>query len=178
MKEMTKKEFKESMNLNLEAHNTSEKIRGAILSKAILLEQVISLFICNYFVSLGKRDLFNELVLEKEFFTFENKIKVLEKLEIGGLMKRVRDMKGNPFRFSEDKKEFIKAIRWVREIRNAIAHKRAGLEVNEKALKIRYHFDVKDKEILLNDQFLKRFWDITSPLSNILLNMSLKLDKQ
>ncbi len=166
---MTKKEINST-----EVHN----LRSRILNYAILIEKQLEDFIRDYFIDdKNKKTKFDELILGKEFFTFEQKIKVFEKIikEYGNL--KINIWIKEVFNLGEDNKKLLKKIRYIREIRNAVAHTHPfrNSEINE--IVIKYNFDRKAKEIILNNSFDVKFFNIYLEVSDILRGLSIELFK-
>lgn len=136
-------------------------------------------FIRDYFVKEDDKKLkFAELIVGKEFFTFEQKIRVFEKI-----LREVTNIKiCSPFNgeydLTENKKDLLKKIRYIREIRNAIAHIHPFRNAGTKDIAIIYTFDKKKKEIILNEKFGMEFFDEYFKIDDILRNLSNELFKK
>jgi len=121
------------------AHN----VRSGILNYAIITEMQLEDVIMNYFVNDNNKKIkFSELVVRKEFFTFEQKIKIFEKI-----LEDLKDIKithytaKGEYDLINNKKDFVKKIRYIREIRNAIAHIHPFRNEGTKNIAIIYIFD-------------------------------------
>lgn len=154
------------------AHN----IHSRTLNYAISIEMQLEDFIRDYFIDIeDKKARFEELILGKEFFTFEQKIKVFEKiigehtnLKIMVLSKGECDLK-------DIKKELVKKIRYIREIRNAVAHNHPFRDRETDEITITYNFRNKVKKLSLNESFDIKFFNEYCEVSDILRGLSKEL---
>lgn len=158
------------------AHN----VRSGILNYAIITETQLEDVIMNYFVNDNNKKIkFSELVVRKEFFTFEQKIKIFEKI-----LEDLKDIKithyttKGEYDLINNKKDFVKKIRYIREIRNAIAHIHPFRNEGTKDIAIIYYFDNKKKEIILNEEFRMEFFSKYCIVEGILRNLSRELFKR
>jgi abortive infection bacteriophage resistance protein len=107
--------------------SNAKRIRGEIISKSIdvefFLDEIIGLFFNG--ANQKQLDIFNECILQKEFFTFGEKVKVFSFL-----------LKNHSTKFhleSDDKrKELITIIRNVMECRNKFAHEEIVVNFKER----------------------------------------------
>lgn len=159
---------------------TAHNVRSRILNYAIITEMQLEDFIRDYFVeSNDKKVKFGELIIHREFFTFEQKIKVFEKI-----LEELKDIKvihytpKGEYDLIKNKKDFVKKIRYIREIRNAIAHIHPFRDEGTNDIGIIYHFDNKKKEIILNDNFNVEFFEEYSVVEEILRHLSRELFKK
>ncbi len=137
-------------------------IRGEIIEGTLSIETYINRLIASYFIDKTDRlEEFIRNVLEKEFFTFGQKIRLMRRIS--------RD-------FQEEspglRDRFFRYLNYVMEIRNAIAHGKSdafGDLMDDKdrlsfdkldrklgtigEIKIKYFHEGKEKELELNDKF-------------------------
>jgi hypothetical protein len=131
------------------------ELRSRLMNYAIITELEIEEFIAKYFIGNDKRkELFGELILKKEFFTFEQKIRVFTKII------NENNIEIEEFGEKIDKKDLIKNINWIREVRNAIAHNHPFRNPKTNEITIKYKYDNKTKEIPLTSSFDKEFFKI------------------
>lgn len=159
---------------------TAHNVRSRILNYAIITEMQLEDFIRDYFVENdNKKLMFSELIVRKEFFTFEQKIKVFEKIleELKDIRFIHHTSKGE-YDLMKNKKDFVKKIRYIREIRNAIAHIHPFRNEGTKDIAIIYYFDNKKKEIILNDNFNMEFFNEYFMIEEILRHLSRELFKK
>lgn len=138
---------------------TAHGVRSRVLNYAILIEMRLEDFIRDYFVSEDSKKLkFSELIVGKEFFTFEQKIKVFEKIirEITNI--KIFSPYNGDYDLDKNKKELLKKIRYIREVRNVIAHIHPFRNQGTEDIAIIYKFDKKKKEIVLNQEFNMHFF--------------------
>ena len=135
----------------------AKRIRGDIISQALdvefFLNEVIELF---FMGDDNKRtDAFNECILQKEFFTFAEKLRVIKYL-----LKTYPEM----FRLSSDEKKNLKVIQAVDRVmryRNKITHEHLMVNFNEKSA---YILDKKGNN-LLSSNLIKEFYRDISYIS-------------
>ncbi|MDO8528579.1 MAG: hypothetical protein Q7S06_01650 [Nanoarchaeota archaeon] len=159
---------------------TAHNVRSRILNYAIIIEMQLEDFIRDYFVKEDNKKLkFSELIVRKEFFTFEQKINVFEKIleEIKEIKVIYYTSKGE-YDLIKNKKDFIKRIRYIREIRNAIAHIHPFRDEGTEDIGIIYPFDNKKKEIILNDKFGMEFFNEYFKIEEILRQLKKELFKK
>ena len=133
----------------------SHERRSRILNYAIMVELQIGEFLNHYFIdNENKKQQFSELILNKEFFTFEQKIRIFSKII------QQENIKIERFGRETDKKNLIKDIEYIREVRNAIAHNHPFRNPETNDITIKYKHKNKDKEIPLNDVFDKEFFNL------------------
>ena len=150
-------------------------VRSRILNYSILIEMRLEDFIRDYFVDNNDKKLrFGELVIHKEFFTFEQKIRVFEKI-IYELKDKKFDTLNGEYDLTNNKKELIKKIKHIREIRNATAHIHPFRNEGTNDIAIIYHFGGKSKEIILNDKFGMEIFKEYSEVDDILRSLSREL---
>jgi hypothetical protein len=155
-------------------------VRSRILNYAIITEMQLEDFIRDYFVKEDNKKLkFSDLIMRKEFFTFEQKIKVFEKIlqELKGITIIHYTSKGE-YDLMKNKKDLMKKIRYIREIRNAIAHIHPFRNEGTNDIAIIYYFDNKKKEIILNDKFNMEFFEEYFMVEEILRELSKELFKK
>lgn len=163
------------------AIDTSEShgVRSRILNYAIMTEMLLEDFIRDFFVDNDNKKLkFSELIVRKEFFTFEQKIKVFEKILQELEIKLVHYTSKGEYDLMKNKKDFIKKIRYIREIRNALAHIHPFRNEGTNDIAIIYPFDNKKKEIVLNDKFNMEFFEGYFMVEEILRKLSRELFKK
>jgi hypothetical protein len=147
----------------------SHNIRSRILNYAILTELLIVDFIRSYFVKeKDKAAKFNDFILNKESFTFGQKIKVFSKLLEEYKDLKLIDSQGKEFQVSKDKKDFIKKIERIRSIRNIVAHNHPFTKRESGEPYIEYTLHNKTKELILNELFDKEFFKLYCDVSWIL----------
>jgi hypothetical protein len=138
----------------------AKKIRGEVISNSLDVEFFLNEIIGLFFIgnNIKQTNIFNESILQKEFFTFGEKVKVISFL-----------LKNYPERFhldSDDKrKEIITIIRKVMECRNKFAHEEIVVNFKEKTA---YIFD-NDQQNLLSTQSINEFQRQISHLSLVYL---------
>ena len=130
-----------------------------MLNYAILTELLLADFIREYFFKEKiKATEFSNFILNKEFFTFEQKIQVFSKLleNYGDL--KLTDSHLKEFHVSENQKDLIKKIRYVQKIRNILAHNHPFTKESGEPY-VEYFSQNKTKELILNEAFDKEFFD-------------------
>jgi len=161
-------------------HEAAHGVRSRILNYAISIEMRLEDFIRDYFVDDDSKKLkFSELIVGKESFTFEQKIKVFEKIlgEITGI--EIYSPFNGEYDLAKNKKELLKKIRYIREIRNAVAHIHPFRNEGTKDIAIIYTFDKKKKEIVLNEKFNMEFFnEYFMKVDDILRNLHNELFKK
>ena len=136
----------------------SHNIRSRILNYAIMTELLLVDFIREYFVKeKDKSSKFNDFILNKEFFTFEQKIQVFSKLLEDYRELKLTDSYGKEFYIFKDKKELIKKIKYIQEIRNILAHNHPFTKKSGKPY-VEYTSHNKTKELILDGEFDKNFF--------------------
>ncbi len=160
-------------------HETAHGVRSRILNYAILIEMGLEDFIRDYFVDNDSKKIkFSELIIGKEFFTFEQKIKVFEKI-LGEMTNiEIYSPFNGEYDLTKNKKELLKKIRYIREIRNAIAHIHPFRNEGTEDIAIIYTFDKKKKEIILNEKFNMEFFNEYFKVDDILRHLSHELFKK
>lgn len=145
---------------NIKVRKDVHNLRSRILNYAILVELQLGDFIGKYFVKeKDKNAKFGELILNKEFFTFEQKIRIFKKLIEEDENLKIRHFSVVEYDLSNNKKEFIKKIEYIREIRNIVAHNHPF--TNESGeFYVEYKSGKKTKELILNELFDKKFFKI------------------
>ncbi len=154
-------------------------VRSRVLNYAIIIEMQLGDFIREYFINdEPKKIKFNELILNKEFFTFEQKIRIF-----GKIIKEMKDLeifvlgKGG-YNLGDNTKELMERIRYIQEIRNAIAHEHPFRNKGTDEISIKYKFGGKIKEIILNESFGMEFFKGYSEIYDILRSLSKELFKK
>lgn len=79
---------------------------------------------------------------------------------------------------ADNKKELIKKIKYIQEIRNAIAHNHPFRNKGTEDIAIKYNYDGKAKEITLNQSFDMQFFNNYFRVSDILRGLSKELFKK
>ncbi|RLG14477.1 MAG: hypothetical protein DRN66_01955 [Candidatus Nanohalarchaeota archaeon] len=157
-----------------ELHNIKEQnealitIRGRVISIALMIEQKLDGVITTVFFGMDrrKRILFKELFLEKEFFTFMNKLKIFRELTKRKIIN---------FEKEESRKRLCRLIQDVIETRDKFAHGEiifSGIKP-----KLYYMHGGKKKFIVLDNNY---FNEINSAFNNAmhsLENMHIVLAK-
>lgn len=156
---------------------TAHNVRSRLLNYSILIEMRLEDFIRDYFIdNEGKKLKFSELIVRKEFFTFEQKIKVFEKILEGLPLREVYSIfNGGEYDLIKNKKELLRKIRYIREIRNAIAHIHPFRNEGTEEIAIIYTFDRKKKEIILNEKFGMDFFNEYMKVDDILRQLHREL---
>lgn len=122
-----------------ESAENAERV-GIILIEAIEIEFLIEDVILRYYFSgEGKKTEFHEDILKKEFFSFEQKIK---------LLKKIRDC-------GED--GLIKEIRKVQAIRNTVAHNQGIFDERTRNYIISHREGGKKKSEAFNKKYIQKF---------------------
>jgi hypothetical protein len=150
----------------------SHNIRSRILNYAIITEILLADFIRGYFIKEKDKAIkFNDFILNKEFFTFEQKIRTFGKLleEYGDL--RLTDSYGKEFHVSKERKDFIKNIKYIQKIRNIVAHNHPFTKKDTRESYVEYTFKGKREELILNDAFDKKFFKHYTDVSWILRDL-------
>ena len=164
------RKLKDKMDKDIvsEAH----EVRSRILNYSILTEIELENFIECYFIdNEEKKGKFKEFILSEEFFTFEEKIKIFGKIikeksfKIVDEFHKEYDLK--------DKEELIRKIRYIQEIRNAIAHNHPFRNEKTNEITLKYKHEKKNKEITLNNDFNKEFFNLYHKIF-LLLHFKLK----
>lgn len=148
-------------------------LRSRILNYAILVEIELENFIKNYFINKeDKKEEFGDLVLSKEFFTFEQKIRIFQKIIKKGVFKITNDL-GDKYVGGENK--LIKDIEYIQEVRNAVAHIHPFRDQKTGEITIKYKHKKKEKEIIFNDIFDKQFFYL---FDNVFMILRYKLKER
>jgi len=133
-------------------------VRSRIINYSIWVEMFLTEFIRKYFVKEeNKSKEFEDFILSKEFFTFEQKINVFTRILRKSKEINIRDGAGEEFNAMKDYKIFIEKVRYIKDIRNILAHnhpftKRTGEPY------VGYTKDDKKKELILNEEFDQQFF--------------------
>lgn len=136
----------EELEKRLREASKRKEIAGTIIEYTINVEYYLSEVLKIYFVENPlKQAKFVDLVLSKEFFTFEEKRKVLKKLKFED---------NGDYNFEEI---VHSDLRYIQEIRNQLAHSLRKYDEKRGCFKIEYIRDGKKKEIFLNEEFIKEF---------------------
>lgn len=140
----------------------AKKNRGEVISKSLDVEYFLNEIIGLFFIGNDREqiEIFNECILQKEFFTFGEKLKVLNFL-----------LTNNSEKFHlespKKRKEIITIIREVMEYRNKFAHEEIIVNFKEKQA-----FILDDKgENLLSTKRVHKFYQKIFHLS--LVHMAL-----
>ena len=125
----------------IEEDTENKTIVGIIMVELINIESEIdSIILRKYFENNPSlREDFSKNLLNKEFFSLEQKIIILSKI------------------VEKNEKELIKNIRIFQAIRNAIAHTRGEFDGKKRNYKITYKINGKTKTIDLNRGFIHEF---------------------
>jgi len=151
-------------------------VRSRILNYAILTEIKLEEIIRDYFINNeDKKTIFEELILSKEFFTFEQKIRIFEKIIGEYTDLKIEVMFEVEYSLKDNKKELMKKIKYIQEVRNAIAHKHPFRIKDTDDISIKYNFGGKAKEIILSESFNKEFFKDYHKVWDILTGLSKKL---
>ncbi len=167
------------MKDNKDPSEIAHNVRSRILNYAISIEMLLQDFIRDYFVKEDSKKLkFAELIVGKEFFTFEQKIRVFGKIiEELKNVKIINPIKGE-YDLTSNRKELLKKLRYIREIRNVIAHIHPFRDAGTNAIGIIYRPNKKSKEIMLDEVFAKEFFDKYLEVDDILRDLSNELFKK
>ena len=155
---MVSDEFSEQLWTNLMNHMVAtRKSRGYIIDKVIQMEVLLDQIISSFFSDdKDKYEKFNKLILNKEFFTLHQKIKIFSELQLH------KDKK-----FEKKFDELVKRLYEVNKIRNIVAHvyddfSTPGFSVTLKE---------KTKRVQLNDEFIEEFERVMQEIYTSLLTI-------
>jgi hypothetical protein len=151
----------------------AKKIRGDVISKSLEIEFYLNEIIGLFFMGDNKkqRDVFNECILQKEFFTFGQKVKVLnflltncsEKFHINS---------------TNDRKAIITLIQNVMERRNKFAHEEIIVNFKERTASIfdNEHNNLLSPQSLL--EFEQQITDFSITQMRLEVNLMIEITKQ
>ncbi len=97
----------------MKKHEEIIEMRGRIVSACLAIERRIGEYILDIFCKKNMKSLFTELILEKEFFTFMNKWKILRELTHILKVENISE---------KERKELLTLLREVIETRDRFAH--------------------------------------------------------
>jgi len=158
---MDSDEFSEQLWNNLMKNiDTTRKGRGYIIDRVIQMEILLNQIISSFFSDdKEKYKNFNELILNKEFFTLHQKIKIFSELKLHKDKKFDKKFEGLTERLFE-----------VNKIRNKVAH------LNDNPYNPGFNVKIKDKtkRVQLNDKFLKEFEEFMQEIYKSLINIQVE----
>ncbi len=162
-------------DVSTKAHN----IRSRVLNYAIIIEMELANFIRDYFIENDDKKIkFGEWILGKEFFTFEQKIQIFQKIIGENINLEIFVLGKGEYNLGQNKKGLMRKIRYMQEIRNVIAHQHPFRDEGNNEIAIKYNFNGKKKEIILNESFSNNFFKEYCEVSDILRYVSNELFKK
>lgn len=162
-----------------EALVKAKEVQSRVLNYAILTELRLQDFIRDYFIDKKKKkEKFEELIVSKEFFTFAQKIRIFEKIIEEYANLKIAVIPKGEYKLGDYKKELMKKIKLIQEIRNQIAHKHPFRDKDTDEITIKYKFDGKSKEIVLNDSFVTKLFKDYMEVFFVLRDLSKKIFKK
>lgn len=149
----------EHLKLVLKENDKIIELRGQIISGTLFIEHELNEIILKYFFEKQeeKKSCFQELVLEKEFFTLMQKWRILREL----LNRNVVTIPGE-----KDKKEVLRLIHEVIEIRDRFAHGAISFEFTTPV--IEYLKNGEKKKDILNKKYFYKISKIFNQASDLL----------
>ncbi|GEM_PF-6661467 len=140
--------------------NLNRTGRGYIIDRVIQMELMLNDILANYFCEKGELYLsFKELILNKEFFTLQQKINLFRDL---GLHKQDK--------FKDQFMGLSGKLMEANNIRNKVAH----LSINLENPKINIKLNNKIQDVCLNDKFLNEFEDFMNEIYVSLMKIKIK----
>jgi len=127
------------------------EFRGIILDKVVYIENMINFVLSNYFCKNQSKQTFMEFVLDKEFFTFFQKIRLFEDLKLHKHPKVGDKYKG-----------YFGKLKDIDEIRNAFAH--GFVQEEDNKLILWYKKGGKTKNLKVDDVLKEEFLNIINEL--------------
>lgn len=144
------------LKIVLKENDKITEMRGQIISGALFIEQDLNEVVLKYFFKDGdKKNIFEEFVLEREFFTLMQKWRLLREL-----------LERNLITTPGDKKEVLRLIHDVIEIRDRFAHGTISFEHTTPV--IEYLKNGKKKKDALNRKYFNEISIIFNQASDLL----------
>jgi hypothetical protein len=151
--------------------------RGTIIEAALIIEGRLNQLFSQYFCKDTLSGEFEEKILNREFFTFENKIRLLNRLSIYPIITSCfrHEGKKNPTINFHNINQLKKGLAFIREIRNALAHSPIHTDNLTPNSTIKYTYDKKRKEIELTSDFVADYTQKAAEITEILIMTTLRL---
>jgi hypothetical protein len=144
----------------------AKRIRGEVISGAVDVEGYLQSTISKVFFNFDKdkRDIFNNTILDKDFFTFNEKQKTMNKL--------IDAFPEIFFSIDKEKKgDLNKKIEYVKEHRNIFAHNEIIINLADKTA----YFERNGEKYPITDEFLVQFKQCVSSIEQYFVPIWMKL---
>lgn len=134
-------------------------IQSRIINYATTIEYLLVNFINKYPVKEKDKTIkSNNFILNKKSFTFEQKIRIFNKIlkDFGDLKLANALEKG--FHVPTEREELIKKIKYIKDTRNILAHNHPFTKKETREPYVEYTDKGKTEELILNEAFDKEFF--------------------